>query len=133
MLRFPPPQGTRITIPLTALIDIVFLLLIYFLLASNFITQEGIDISLPQAKSVGLFTPQSTTVTIDENGRFYFDDTMVNDQMLLDTLRTRLQRSPERDVIIRADRGEIYGRVIKAMDIAKKAGGEKLHLAIERQ
>jgi biopolymer transport protein ExbD len=133
MLRFSSPARPRITIPLTALIDIVFLLLIYFLLASNFVTQEGIDINLPKVKSVGLSSPRLTVVTVDKEGRFFFNDTLVDDRLLLDTLRTRLQLSPDRDVIIRADRMVLYDRVIKAMDIARQAGGEKLHLAIERE
>jgi biopolymer transport protein ExbD len=133
MLRFSPPARSRITIPLTALIDIVFLLLIYFLLASNFVTQEGIDISLPKVKSVGLSSPRLIVVTVDKAGRFFFDKTMVDDRLLLDTLRTRLRLSSDRDVIIRADRKVVYDRVIKAMDIARQAGGKKLHLAIERE
>ncbi|MEJ2700019.1 MAG: biopolymer transporter ExbD [Desulfuromonadales bacterium] len=133
MLRFSPPARSRITIPLTALIDIVFLLLIYFLLASNFVTQEGIGIDLPKVKSVGLSSPRLTVVTVDKEGRFFFDKAMVDDRLLLDTLRTRLRLSSDRDVIIRADRKVLYDRVIKAMDIARQAGGEKLHLAIERE
>lgn len=133
MLRFSPPARSRITIPLTALIDIVFLLLIYFLLASNFVTQEGIGIDLPKVKSVGLSSPRLNVVTVDKEGRFFFDKAMVDDRLLLDTLRTRLRLSSDRDVIIRADRKVLYDRVIKAMDIARQAGGEKLHLAIERE
>jgi len=133
MLRFPPPARSPISIPLTPLIDIVFLLLIYFLLASNFVTQEGIDISLPKVKSVGISSPQFLTVTVDKEGRFYFDDLEVDDRMLLNLLRARLRFAAGRDVIIKADRQVFYDRVIRAMDIAKQAGGDQLHLAIERE
>lgn len=133
MLRFSSPPRAKVNVPLTALIDIVFLLLIYFLLASNFVTQEGIDITLPKVKSVGIFSPQLTTVLVDKDGRFLFNDTEVDDRLLLDALRTQIRLSSDRDVIIKADRSVVYDRVIRAMDIAKQAGGEKLHLAIERE
>jgi len=59
----------EIKIPMTALIDIVFLLLIYFLLTTNFLVEEGIKIKLPQAKASAPQTEQEITVFVDKQGR----------------------------------------------------------------
>lgn len=60
-------------IHLTALIDMVFLLLIYFLLTSNFVEQEGISISVPKVRESGLYEEGALLVVIDEGGQFYLE------------------------------------------------------------
>jgi biopolymer transport protein ExbD len=61
----------QVQIPLTSLIDIVFLLLIYFLLTTNFMVDEGIKIKLPQAKAAAPQTEEVITVYVDQEGRAF--------------------------------------------------------------
>ena len=60
--------------PLTSLIDIVFLLLIYFLLTTNFMVDEGITIKLPQARASKPQVEESITVYVDKEGRSYLNN-----------------------------------------------------------
>lgn len=61
----------QVQMPLTSLIDIVFLLLIYFLLTTNFMVDEGIKIKLPQAKAAAPQTEEVITVFVDQQGRTF--------------------------------------------------------------
>jgi len=118
--------------PLTSLIDIVFLLLIYFLLTTNFIVEEGITIKLPDAKASAPQIKQEITVTVDEEGRAY----MADQEIPLDQLYTRIKdmigADKDRLVIIKADKTVILNKAVKVMDIAKAAGASRLSLATEK-
>lgn len=134
MLNFPVRRRPKFTIPLTSLIDIVFLLLIYFLLTSNFVTQQGIEIQLPQVTTIE--TPsieQLVVITVDREGNFYVGESMVREQDLARHVFAGLIAATKPEVVIKADRGVRYDRVVTAMDIAKQNGATHLHLAIERR
>ena len=68
--------------PLTSLIDIVFLLLIYFLLTTNFMVDEGINIKLPQAQAAKPQTQREITVYVDTEGKAFLE----NKEMALNEL-----------------------------------------------
>ncbi|OKY76022.1 MAG: hypothetical protein BM485_05120 [Desulfobulbaceae bacterium DB1] len=133
MLTFPRRSRTQVAVPLTSLIDIVFLLLVYFLLTSNFVTQEAIDIRLPQVDSEKPAIEQLVVITVDSQGNFYIADTLVGEQELARQVRFGLAEADRQEVVIKADRDVRYDRVIAAMDIAKMSGASSLHLAIEHK
>jgi biopolymer transport protein ExbD len=118
--------------PLTSLIDIVFMLLIFFLLTTNFLVDEGITIKLPQAKASAPQTQQEITVYVDREGRSF----IANQEVPLDQLFKRLKQliGGERDrlVVVKADRGVILNKAVKVMDLAKAAGAGRLCLATEK-
>jgi biopolymer transport protein ExbD len=118
--------------PLTSLIDIVFMLLIYFLLTTNFMVDEGITIKLPQARASKPQVEEAITIYVDKEGRSYLN----NDEIAMGNLFKRLREmiSGEKDklVIVRADRGVILNKAVKVMDVAKAAGAGRLCLATEK-
>ena len=122
----------KVQVPLTSLIDIVFLLLIYFLLTTNFMVDEGIKIKLPQAKASAPQTEEVITVYVDQQGRVFFDNQEVSQVRLLQQLRQVIDNQEDRLVVIRADRALILGKAVKVMDLAKAAGAGRLCLATEK-
>jgi len=130
-----PKKRTRLQVqlPLTPLIDIVFLLLIYFLLTTNFMVEEGIKIKLPQAKASAPQTEKEITVYVDRQGRAFLG----NQEIPLDQLFTRLKEmigdQKDKLVVIRADRAVILNKAVKVMDVAKAAGAGRLCLATEKE
>ncbi len=132
MLKVKKREKPQIQWPLTALIDIVFLLLIYFLLTTNFLTEEGINIQLPQAKKTSPQQEEPITVYVDKGGHFYLGKNKVSSKELMKRLRSILTNSPERVVVIKADRNVILNYAVKAMDIARASGAKKLFLATEK-
>ena len=122
----------QIQAPLTSLIDIVFLLLIYFLLTANFMVDEGIKIKLPRAKAAAPQTQQEITVYVDREGRAFLFDKQVPEEMLLKRLKEMIGGQKDRLVVVKADRSVVLNKAVKVMDLAKSAGAARLCLATEK-
>ena len=118
--------------PLTSLIDIVFLLLIYFLLTTNFLVDEGINIKLPQAKAAAPQIEQEITIYVDKNGKAFLRDKEIPLNLLFIELKNMIGNQKDRLVIIKADRAVILNKAVKVMDLAKAAGAGRLCLATEK-
>lgn len=121
-------EGRRRTshIPnLTPLIDIVFLLLIFFMLTSHFVRDEVINIDLPEADSgEALDEPQQVEVVITEAGEFSIDSQIVLLDSLQRVLQEKLNGQEEKIVRIRGDEHVDLGIAIEAFDAARKAGAD---------
>lgn len=126
-------EPIKIQAPLTSLIDIVFLLLIYFLLTTNFMVEEGIKIKLPQAKAAAPQTEEVITVYVDQQGRTFLGSQEVSLARLFDGLKELIGGKENKLVVIRADRAVILNKAVKVMDIAKAAGAGRLCLATEKE
>jgi biopolymer transport protein ExbD len=116
---------------MTPMIDIVFLLLIFFLLTTNFITQEGINVNLPNARSTALQTKEEITIYITREGRFFIKDEEFNEEKLYKRLKSLVGDDPGKLVTIRADKDVVLNTVVKVMDTIKSSGAEKLCIATE--
>ncbi len=125
-------ERLQVQAPLTSLIDMVFMLLIYFLLTANFMVDEGISIKLPQAEAG---TPQNervVTVNIDREGRFFIGSREYVEGALLHQLKEMLAGRRNKLVVVRADREVMLDKAVKVLDLAKAAGAERLSLATEK-
>jgi biopolymer transport protein ExbD len=123
----------QVRMPLTSLIDIVFMLLIYFLLTTNFMVDEGIKIKLPQAKAAAPQTEETITVYVDARGRASLGKEALSLDRLFDRLKQKIGGGKDRLVVVRADRAVILNKAVKVMDIAKAAGAGRLCLATEKE
>lgn len=119
--------------PLTSLIDIVFMLLIYFLLTTNFMVDEGIRIKLPQARSSAPMTREEITVYVDREGRTYIKNVPVAEDRLFTELKAMIGGRSDALVMVKADRLAEVNRAVKVMDLAKAAGADRLCLATEKE
>lgn len=116
---------------MTPIIDIVFLLLIFFMLTTNFITEEGIKVNLPHARSTTPQTDEDITVFVDKEGWAYIKGIKISHERLFDELRRLIGNNTEKLVVVKADREVILNKAVKVMDIAKDAGAAKLCIATE--
>jgi biopolymer transport protein ExbD len=126
-------ERIKVQVPLTSLIDIVFLLLIYFLLTTNFMVEEGIKIKLPQAKAAAPQTEEVITVYVDQQGRAFLGTQEVSIARLFDRLKDMIGGRENKLVVVRADRAVILNKAVKVMDVAKAAGAGRLCLATEKE
>ena len=123
----------QIQAPLTSLIDIVFMLLIYFLLTTNFMVDEGIKIKLPQAKASAQQTEEPITIYVAKDGRAFLGTEEITLANLFDRIKERIAGRPNELVVVRADRAVMLNKAVKVMDIAKAAGAGRLCLATEKE
>lgn len=128
MLRFPAKRQRRPAIHLTALIDIVFLLLIFFLLASSFVQQVAVNIVVPEVESENTGLLNDIVVEISHDGTIWFEKTKVTSGQLAKILAYQLKSQGTDTVVIRADRRVAYDVVVEAIDAAKLAGAKNLFL-----
>ncbi|MDD2389650.1 MAG: biopolymer transporter ExbD [Desulfobacterales bacterium] len=133
MLKFRNHRrDSHVQIPLTSLIDIVFLLLIYFLLTTNFMVDEGIKIKLPQAQASAPQIQKEITIYVDREGSAFLENNQLPPDRLFDRLRELIGSHTEKLVVVKADRSVVLNKAVKVMDIAKAAGAQRLCLATEK-
>jgi len=131
MLEIKYQRRLDASLNMTPMIDIVFLLLIFFLLTTNFMTQEGIQVKLPQARSTTSQTQEDITISISREGRIFIGEEEMDESRLYDRLRSLIGHDAHKLVIVKADREIILNKAVKIMDIAKTAGAERLCIATE--
>ena len=134
-LRSASPEDPEIS--LTSLIDVVFLLLIFFMVSTTFERQAVLKVDLPKAENVTVpqDQPNSFELVIDQNGQYY-----LNDRQLVDgkpaTLRAAFNEAAGEDrnipVILRADAETPHHFVVTAMDVTAQLGFSRLSIATER-
>ena len=116
----------RPTINITSLIDMMFILLIFFMVSSTFREQLGIDVTHPHAESATKQKMDSHEITVTATGDFFFGQQRVDESGLQKSIVALLTEDPEAVFVLRADENADFGRVVRAIDIARHAGGAKL-------
>ncbi|WP_456409869.1 ExbD/TolR family protein [Oceanithermus sp.] len=118
------------TINLAPLVDIVFLLVIFFMVTSTFITPEtGLPVDLPQAVTGEARPEGAPTVVVQADGQAFWKGEPVDDAALLASLQKALAQDPVGTVILRADRKTPHGRVVQVMDLIRQAGAKRVAIA----
>jgi biopolymer transport protein ExbD len=112
---------------LTPLIDIVFLLLVFFLLTTHFIEEDGIGVRLPSASSVTTRDRNEVAVAITREGDLFVEGQRLRLENLADKLRSLIKS--DTTVIIRGDREVGLQLAVSVMETAKKAGAQRLVVA----
>lgn len=115
----------------SSLTDIVMLLMIFFLLTSQFVLMTGVKVKLPGAKNNEQTSTTDNSVTITEQGRIYLGSNEVS----LSTLPAKLEAAKingKNDLTIRADKNVKIDLIIKVIDIAKGIGVDKFTIQTEK-
>ncbi|MCP4289532.1 MAG: biopolymer transporter ExbD [Gammaproteobacteria bacterium] len=114
---------------LTPLIDIVFLLLVFFMLTSHFIEDQAIDINLPKAKSGGeAIEKEIVEVLVGPGGELQVNGRAIQLERLEETLKGALHAPYARSVRLRGDRDAQLGLIVSVIDAARSAGAESLDI-----
>lgn len=122
---------TGLSIDLTAMVDVVFLLIIFFMVSTTFITLEsGLPVDLPQAQSTQAQASGLPTVTITADQRIYLSGAQVTEEDLLASLEANLSdESSAGVVVLRADSSVPHGLTVRVMDVIKRAGALRIAIA----
>ena len=122
-----PTKRRKPAINLTSLIDVMFLLVIFLTVSTTFRDQLGIDVTLPQAGTAEI-TPmeQEAAIVVTTEGAYYFAGVPVDDAGLREALADWAARDDAPSLVLRADEGASFGRVIRVLDIAREVGGTDL-------
>jgi len=118
---------------LTPLIDIVFLLLVFFLLTSHFVKDKRIDIDLPQASSSDISRYDGLLeITLSADNRIYLQGNQVAEQRLPMLLREKLVLQKNKQIRLRGDQGADLKHIVSIMDAARQAGASGIDLVTKQ-
>jgi biopolymer transport protein ExbD len=116
----------------SSLTDIVMLLLIFFLLTSQFVIQTGVKIKLPSAKNNEQVAPAKLIVTITEGNQIFLGDEEISIERIAGRLDMLKRQTNESNLIIRADKSVNIDLIIKIIDAAKGVGIDKFTIETEK-
>ncbi|MDP8230898.1 MAG: biopolymer transporter ExbD [Candidatus Gorgyraea atricola] len=113
------------------LIDCIFLLLIFFLLTSNFIFQPGIKIDLPKAVTSEVVQENTLVITVTSDNRFYLNEAPIT----FAELKSKLKRIAGKDkpILIKSDRDVALGKVVGIWDFCRDIGVTQVNIATNQE
>ena len=111
------------------LIDMVFILLIFFLVTTSFVKETGIDVNRPVASTAISKAKASILIGVDQKDRVFMDHREIDVRAVRANVERALAETPEAAVIVVADRASRTGSAIKVMDGCRMAGAKNVSLA----
>ena len=118
-------------IDIAPLIDIVFQLLIFFMLTSSFIMQPGIKVNLPKAVTSEAVKPENIEILVTGENVAYLNGRVVTTQELKGILKGAAKRS--QSILIKSDRRASLGRVVEIWDLARDTGISEINIATNQE
>lgn len=118
-------------IEITPLIDMVFQLLIFFLLTSNFVMQPGIKVNLPKALTSEIVQHENIEIIISAENVTYFNGKVLTAGELRNLIKQLAKR--KQPLLIKADRRASLGRVVEVWDMCRDLGVTQLNIATNQE
>ena len=124
-------SGGIAEINMTPLIDMVFILLIFFIVTASFVKETGLEIQKPKAHSAISIERASILIAIGEDGSVWIDNRQIEIQAVRVNVERMISENPEGSVVIQADRRSKNGILLTVMDAAKLAGAKEVSISTE--
>lgn len=124
-------EDDEVAVDLTPMLDVVFIMLIFFIVTTSFVKEAGIDVNKPKAAQAQKKPTATIFIAIRPNGEIHMDKRVVDIERVSATIEKLLAESPTDTVIIQADREAKHGVVVKVMDQIKAAGIDKISIAAD--
>ena len=118
-------------INLTPMLDVVFIMLIFFIVTTSFIKESGIEVNRPNAETAERDQKGNILVAISENNEIFIDRRKVDLRAIRPNIIRLKAENPEGSVIIQADKASQTGLLVEAMDQIRLAGVQEISIAAE--
>jgi biopolymer transport protein ExbD len=130
-LDLPQRKRKSMGIDMGPLMDMVFILLIFFVVTSTFTRETGVDVTKPQAQTAGALNKESIMIAITREGTVHINERQVDLIALKDVLQQTISKAPDREAVIIADEGSETGTLVRVIDICTLAGVKKVSIAAQ--
>lgn len=133
-MSFLRKQSDEPRIDLTPMVDVVFLLLIFFMISTTFVESPGISIKLPESSAQTVERePQEIKIYLSREGDIFFKDQKISLEEYRGVLAKHQGNAEQTTVLLLADQESRHGKVVTLMDIARDAGFTRLAIATEQR
>ena len=129
--RFLVTAEEESQVDLTPMLDVVFIMLIFFIVTSTFVKESGVDVTRPNAETAVPTDASSIQIGITSNNQIYFDKRLVDKRAVRANIEKGLAESPGAAVIIIADALSNTETLIEVMDQSRLAGAENISVATD--
>jgi len=113
------------------LIDVIFLLLIFFMLTSSFIFQPGIKINLPKALTSEVIHRENLIIIVTGDNSLYINERLIDGEEL--SSRLGIAAAESKPILIKADRKASLGKVVEVWDMCRAGGIQKINIATTQE
>lgn len=132
-MQFHEKKQRKVIINITSLIDVLFLLLIFFMISSTFVEQPGMKLELPESKSSTTEKIKELVLEINADQSMTLNQEPATLENLDQKFKDLLPSLEEKSLVLKADKSVPHGAVVKVMDLAKLSGIEKLIIATQME
>ena len=131
MRRRRDRKQTESEVNLTPMLDVVFIMLIFFIVTASFVKEAGIDVSRPAAGTAERKERGNILVAITDSDQIWIDRRQVDPRALRANIERLHAENPQGSVVIQADKNSKNGLLVQVMDAARLAGVSNVSLAAE--
>lgn len=118
-------------INITPMLDVVFIMLIFFIVTASFVKEAGIDVNRPDADTAVRQERANILIAISENNEIWIDQRQVDPRALRANIERLRAENPEGSVVIQADKKSVTDTLVKVMDAARQAGVYNVSIAAQ--
>ncbi len=119
-------------VDITPLIDVVFIMLIFFIVTATFVKETGIDVNKPDAPTAEVKKKANILIAIDANNNIWLDRRKIDIRSVIPNIKRLRAENPQGSVVIQADEESKNKMLVEVMDAARQAGVTNIALAAER-
>ncbi len=131
-MQFGEPRPTGRLISLTPLIDVVFILLVFFMLASSFLDWRTVDLTVTSGAGAAASSQRAVVISLQSDGSVAVGSAPVAKQALRSVMAEKLAENTEQRVVIQSDPGVPLQRAVDTLDLVRTIGATNVSLSRKR-
>lgn len=128
-MQFRRSTRPAVSINIAPLVDVVFLLVLFFAVSTTFLETAGLKLELPTSSSTANRHVEDLTVYLSADGALSFQGEVVTEEILAERLKASVAGADSKVVVLRADSATTHGQVVQLMDLIRESGAEGLTVA----
>ncbi|MCP4725796.1 MAG: biopolymer transporter ExbD [bacterium] len=128
-MKLRAKKRKRVLINITSLIDVLFLLLIFFMVSSTFVEKPGMDLELPESETSTMKEIKDLVLQITPDGKVTLNSEEITMEVIEEKLREEHELNTAAALILKADKEVKHGVIVRVMDAAKLAGIPRIIIA----
>lgn len=126
-----PAPETQSDINLTPMLDVVFIMLIFFLVVASFIKEDGLDLNQSDAALVPPTADENILISIEDDNLIWIGERLIDPRAIRANIKRMVAENPTATVVIQADKRSANKTLVRVMDASRQAGVYEISLAAQ--